>query len=742
MARRTASSDVGLTFRSADTLFGLYRADFVALTTFVFDPIYFEKRLLRTKALERASRIVVFMDERQWGRVQHRGDPARHLNTRYLVVPVRRASGVFHPKLVLLLGQEGIVAGCHSANLTRPGYGHNLELLNYAHSSSEEPDVNALALVRQTLECIQRLASEASGSCAGDIALEWITAIAAEVSRAAEIVTAQGDIELWDTVVERIWDRLQAEWARTPPEELVIMSPFFDDDHRLLFRFAKVQPGVPVRLIAQNRTTRLDTGPLVDFPSPLSLISVQSPRRLHAKAIMWRHGNHWTALCGSANWTAAAIDGQNTEASVLIRQAASPELLLNDDRLCAQPISLDEFEAGGYDPPEAEQLDEPGLLLAGAMLVSNRSIVADVKSRRGQQLSQPNLDIWVGHESQPRASLPATMSNNRSLTARCPDGLDLGAALRVSLRATVGIEMLVSPPVWVIKRDRLEHDSEGGSTSSRQRQVRDNGEGLEDYLDEIASTAGPSAVAEYLRSLSIRFHLGERMAIMSRPSFRLQAKDPFRGEGPPEWWSDLVEGQDDLRAAINDFVDRHLRKHLRRHAKSGNINGIENFVDVLSCLVRLLCRWRGRTRQRPLDDQIVSGGKMIGAFCDFIDVMLDGSEAGEQQSPGYVASMAEMMRGDRARLVARLEETRLIPIAYALLRIAQTERASRETPPCSPEAVLRDWARRIFSTANSLGIRCDPNSAIPIGLVALGLTDRDVGALLAATANGRSDVPS
>jgi hypothetical protein len=723
LARRRASSDDGLTFRSADTLFGLFNADFVALTTFCFDPVYFEKRLLRTKALERASRIVVFMDEREWGKVQRRGDPVRHLNTRYLVVPVSRSLGVFHPKLVLLLGQDGIAAGCHSANLTRPGYGHNLELLNYLSSSTEKPDQDALALARQTLECMQRISATVSETTAGIIAHEWLVALASEVANSREIMDAESDIELWDTLNAPIWDRLTAKWTANRPDELAILSPFYDHDHRLLARVSEALPGVPIRIIAQNRTSTFDPKPLAGFPSPLSLTTVGSPRRLHAKAIMWRHGTRWSSLCGSANWTVAAMDGLNVEASVLIPDAVAPDDLLADQRLNPELIDLAEFEPGGYEPPEAECHETPDLLLAGAVLDGGRSIRVEAKNRSGHDLMEPTLDVWVGHESQPRASLRTTMTSQRAFTATCPEGLDLGSSLRVSLRATAGGDLLVSPAIWVIKRDRLEHDSEGGASSSRQRQIRENGEGLEDHLDEIATTAGPSAVAEYLRSLSIRFHAGERTTISNRAAVRLQAKDPFRGAETPDWWLGLTEGQGDLRDAIDDFVDRHYRKHLRRHAKSGNINGIENFVDVLSCLVRLLYRWRERTRARPLDDQIVTGGQIIGRYCAFITVMLDGVDSGKEKSPGYIAVMKEMMRGDFDRLIKRIEEASLIPIAFALLRLAQVERASRESRPTSPHCVLTDWTRRITAFAESLGFDVEIEQAVRIGLGRLAIVE-------------------
>jgi hypothetical protein len=77
------------------------------LSTFQFDPDFFERRLLRCPTLTKARRIVVFIDARQWLDLLRRDVPARWLNRRYLVVPVQRTQGAFHPKLSLLLTQAG-----------------------------------------------------------------------------------------------------------------------------------------------------------------------------------------------------------------------------------------------------------------------------------------------------------------------------------------------------------------------------------------------------------------------------------------------------------------------------------------------------------------------------------------------------------------------------------------------------------------------------------------------------------
>ena len=80
------------------------RAELALLTTYNFEPAFFEECLLRTRSLGEARRIVVFVDASEWARSDK--TRVRGLNCRYLVVPMQRKRGVFHPKLTLLLGAK------------------------------------------------------------------------------------------------------------------------------------------------------------------------------------------------------------------------------------------------------------------------------------------------------------------------------------------------------------------------------------------------------------------------------------------------------------------------------------------------------------------------------------------------------------------------------------------------------------------------------------------------------------
>lgn len=64
-------------------------------SSFEFEPIHFESRLMRSKALSGARRIIVFVDADQFQKLLTERPPARWINQRYLVVPVKRKSGEY-----------------------------------------------------------------------------------------------------------------------------------------------------------------------------------------------------------------------------------------------------------------------------------------------------------------------------------------------------------------------------------------------------------------------------------------------------------------------------------------------------------------------------------------------------------------------------------------------------------------------------------------------------------------------
>ena len=151
-------------------------------TTFNFDPGFFELqvlpllfsqsfsqvdkvRLLQLEdALRNVDHLAVYYDRRA---LSQDAEPAR-LN--YRRIDVRRATGVFHPKLALLLVDEprepgddtrephqSLVVACLSANLNRAGWWENVECAHIEEVRDRDRSSNRVPYRRDLLAVLRRI---------------------------------------------------------------------------------------------------------------------------------------------------------------------------------------------------------------------------------------------------------------------------------------------------------------------------------------------------------------------------------------------------------------------------------------------------------------------------------------------------------------------------------------------------------------------------------------------------------
>jgi hypothetical protein len=213
--------------------------------------------------------------------------PARLLSRRYLLVPVRPAHGVFHPKLNLLLGEAGGQVQCGSNNLTRSGCSSNLELLNaFAFNlDSENGSVQAMALARQAFSFFQRACNDAEAET-GRIASEWLRESLSNAPWLATPVTPSEsrNVRLLHTYEGSLWERLRSLLRKSPPHRLLVISPFHDIDGALLRQVHATWPRCRIDLVVQDRTTTLDVASVRKLRGTVRLFELQGmSRRLHAK---------------------------------------------------------------------------------------------------------------------------------------------------------------------------------------------------------------------------------------------------------------------------------------------------------------------------------------------------------------------------------------------------------------------------------------------------------------------------
>lgn len=698
------------------------------LSTFQFDPDYFERRLLRCEALSKARRIVIFIDARQWFDLLRRDVPARWLNRRYLVVPVNHSHGVFHPKLTLLLSESNGQILCGSNNLTRSGCSSNLELLNALPFDFDGDYPDELNVAREAIAFFTSAAKKADEEIAR-IAVEWIDETLATYAWLKEPVDRDGAVRLIHTYDGKIWDRLVRLIDGAIPREFFVVSPFHDADHGICRRLAAQWPQANIELLVQQGYTNLVIGPLKKLRKVKLSELRNTSRRAHAKLLAWRTTKGTGCLVGSANFTSAAFDGRNVEACFLLNDAEELVADLFDHQLSKRPLAFDDFIAGNAEEPEPES-ELPSLRINSALLTEAGQLRVNYSHALAPPPQSLRLTIRTPGETRPRLSLSLPKKASSAETLSLPDNAvaDTHGTLLATLVAESAGSKVESLPVWIIQESRLTYEPGEGSSSSKSK-IEDTGDGLSEYLDELGKRDGMSAVVDYLRHLNIRFHDGGAGGPGQR-KFRLKIRDPFHADVAPAWLIEAKTKAEDLEAAIYEFVERHEKRRLRKHVERGNINGIENFLDIFTTLIRLLYVYYKRG--------VVKKGKLIGPLCTFIQLATSGSENEKDPYDGYLFSIYDSLSGDVDLLQEVCSESNYLAEVRAALLIVQSVRFDpNETSIYGPKAlrpreVLQPYAKAVAEAIKECNLDEPEPASIRIALTNYRMfSDTEITHLLA-----------
>jgi hypothetical protein len=471
-------------------------AHLALLSTYQFDPDFFERRLLlRCPALSKARRIAVFMDAGQWQEMLRQDVPARLLNRRYLVLPVRAFRGVFHPKLNLLMTERGGQVHCGSANLTRCGCSSNLELLNAVPFGGEGDDEETVLLARETFEFFSRACADAEGE-PGRICREWLeeAAVCFPWLKTPSGSEAVRRVRLLHTYDGSLWDRLAAVIDNASPTRLLVISPFHDKAGEMFKRVRGRWRNCHVEVLVQQKITALPLHALPGGGAGVSLAELDnSKRRLHAKLLAWEADGNTGCLVGSANFTAAAFDARNVEACLLLADAQERVEGLFDRELRKRPLRFEDFEPGSdEEEPEAGNGDSVRLTVISALLLPDGRLRVSYEARLDRKPESLRVALRTPGESLPRAQ--EAVPNKESGTATVsfdPAALrDAQGTLLASLVARFPDGQHESAPVWVIQEGRLTYEPGGEGASSAKQKVQETGEGLAELLEEIGKREG------------------------------------------------------------------------------------------------------------------------------------------------------------------------------------------------------------------------------------------------------------
>lgn len=274
------------------------------LTTYSFDPIYFEAVYLSTLRKLGITNVVVLMDASMYDQLLSDSNYQCHRVSQYNYTLVRKESfhsGVFHPKVVLLFGEEEGTLIVGSGNLTYSGLANNDEIWNAFHIQGN----NSIhyPLFYQAWKYLSKSANQTSSLVSRQIdwMLEQSPWLHQETTDSTVLLSSGEECTLlYNTAESTILDKLLLSIGDKKIVSIRVIAPFYDAEGDALSALNK-------QLVPKEMLCILD---LERQSAPYSLLKTNtsivfckadSPNPLHAKIFEVQAEDETWLLCGSAN---------------------------------------------------------------------------------------------------------------------------------------------------------------------------------------------------------------------------------------------------------------------------------------------------------------------------------------------------------------------------------------------------------------------------------------------------------
>lgn len=289
-----------------------------------------------------------------------------------------KAKGAFHPKIMLLVGQSSMFILVGSGNMTTCGHGKNIEVWNPVYVDSNESPLYPFAIevwnyVSGLYGLLGKEAEWFIQSIVENCSLlenidQVVSGLDYPISPDYSIRFFPGSPQ--NNIISQI-----KEWISDDAiEEITIMSPFYDDQARLIGHLNDLYAPSQIRIITQNdfgnkpNYRKLPNNCLV-YSWDKCHIEGAKKRSFHSKCMFLQGQRYSYLFCGSANASVAAmglpsVNNVNYEASV------------------------------GYKSENIDFWKDSGITLGEAVDKSQESIDSSVSKKNKRQLS-----VWLKEAS-------------------------------------------------------------------------------------------------------------------------------------------------------------------------------------------------------------------------------------------------------------------------------------------------------------------------------------------------------
>ncbi|QPF83988.1 hypothetical protein IC762_30825 [Bradyrhizobium genosp. L] len=634
---------------------------FAFIATYEFDPQFFERRMLGRKAFASAERLIIFMDRGRYQELLQGGLLVAGFNRRYLVIPVDRKGGVFHPKLYLALGDKRADGLVGSNNCTTGGIAYNMELCSTFTARAdhaEQDDRDAQSVLRQIYDAMKSYAHAAPHLRAvldeqffqpAEDHFPWLR---------GDAQLPKGDVELLHSHDGPLWNQMAIRLGAQAVKKIAVVSPFYDQDIDLLKRLRRNWPDAALTVVAQQNYATLAGKKLAKLfasgkKSRLLAATPKPGRRLHAKAFAFetRQATFW--LTGSPNATLAAFDGLNSEAAIWFRSKENVDALFDDDQIMFEEVAPTNFEAGTEQDHDNEHLAYEVRL--NSAILSEQGVL-ECTFDGAKAFRDTAVRIRNFNETHPALSFPILRSDGKASIALSESQLaQIRAAAICEVKATKqdGTEVLCNPMALVQLHQLLRERSAHGGGRNPLQTIAETGENLVPYVDSLGSVR---EAIEFFDHCSIRFQDGETSSHRQGQP-RWKPRDPFQPDTPANWLN-VPSGTSaaDLRDAIWNFVERHQWEKLHKHVRRGNINGLPNFLDIFRTLNGLLLTYH--TRAFDQAGPVIPFPYVTKGMMDNLELLIGPFEPREDafEGNGFVSAILANVAGDKKIVRERLND--------------------------------------------------------------------------------------
>jgi hypothetical protein len=293
---------------------------YVLGTTYTLSLAFFESSVYPLLDRSNLKSCLIISDSIGYQRALTEGPALMSAAQNYLVVPAP-ASGCFHPKVWIIVGENEAAILVGSGNLTQSGFMSNAELFDSVHFSTTLPGpVEVLGSMKSFVTGLSQMwGTEDRESL---LCIEKLKKIRESLN------TIPADLESDGGSLTFMHSYNGSMLSQLPPndsiDELFVAAPYFGGDIRGL-ELLNSHFGKPILHIFPG----IHSGKKIDLPidrartelTPATLSALEVPGKSKAHAHLKLYGatskeDGWI-LCTSANSTLAAWEGRNIEAGIL-----------------------------------------------------------------------------------------------------------------------------------------------------------------------------------------------------------------------------------------------------------------------------------------------------------------------------------------------------------------------------------------------------------------------------------------